>query len=165
MTRLNHVELFYAFVVAIGSKGSAACEPRAATCMLSAYRGWSAMARPLAGAIDYGQASATVVSCGQGRWQGQSPAGAAACKGGCLQVLLPARWPLVKATGSMGSACRVASSVGKAPARKGDRPRAVAIAPYKPPFCSFIVGPGEVQRERRDDSETHDVVAGDHDPW
>ncbi|RZS14316.1 hypothetical protein BHM03_00045984, partial [Ensete ventricosum] len=125
MTRLNHVELFYAFVVAIGSKGSAACEPRAATCMLSAYRGWSAMARPLAGAIDYGQASATVVSCGQGRWQGQSPAGAAACKGGCLQVLLPARWPLVKATGSMGSACRVASSVGKAPARKGDRPRAL----------------------------------------
>ncbi|RWW35860.1 hypothetical protein BHE74_00059166 [Ensete ventricosum] len=128
MTRLNHEELFYAFVVAIGSKGALPVgqgQPPACCLPTGGGQPWLGhlqvrltMGRPLQ------RWSAAARATGKGnRPQGLPLARADACKCCCQQG-----WPLVKATGSMGSACRVALSVGKAPARKGDRPRAVAVA-------------------------------------
>ncbi|RWV94693.1 hypothetical protein GW17_00042743, partial [Ensete ventricosum] len=49
--RLNRVELFFTFVVVIGSKGRAAYGRGAATCGLAAcLRGWLPTAKPLVGA-------------------------------------------------------------------------------------------------------------------
>ncbi|RRT31826.1 hypothetical protein B296_00053878 [Ensete ventricosum] len=74
MMRLNCVEPFYVFVVAIDNDGSGACGLRGNRLHVVCLQGWSTMARPPTRVADCGQAPLEVVGYCQGPLEGHEAA-------------------------------------------------------------------------------------------